>query len=81
MKPQHLALIAAITAGLPSLALAQSAADANGDGMLTIEELQAVIPDLEAEQFASMDVNGDGSLDQDEVAAAQEAGLLPATDG
>ncbi|WP_170335710.1 hypothetical protein [Ruegeria arenilitoris] len=81
MKPQTLAVISAIALGFPTLVVAQSSADANGDGVLTIEEVQAVLPDVDADGFSAMDANGDGALDEAEIAVAQEAGLLPATDG
>ncbi len=81
MKPQHLAVISAFALGLPSLTLAQSSADANGDGVLTIEEVQAVVPEVDTDTFSAMDANGDGALDQDEIAVAQEAGLLPPSNG
>ena len=55
--------------------------DANGDGLLTVEEVQAVYPELSAEQFSSIDVNADGAIDDAELSAAQEAGLFPASDG
>ena len=54
------------------------ALDANGDGVLTIDEVQLVMTELTAEEFAAMDINGDGALDGAEVDAAREAGLLPA---
>jgi len=81
MKPQKLAALSALALGLPALAVAQSTADTNGDGVLTIEEVQAVVPDVDAEGFSAMDANGDGALDADEIAVAQEAGLLPSTNG
>lgn len=81
MKPQKLAVISALALGLPTLAFAQNAADTNGDGVLTIDEVQAVVPDVDAEGFAQMDTNGDGALDQDEITIAQEAGLLPPSNG
>ena len=81
MKPQILATLSALTLALPTLAVAQSAADTNGDGVLTIEEVQAVVPEVDADTFSAMDANGDGALDQDEIAVAQEAGLLPPTNG
>ena len=61
--------------------LAQAAPDANGDGVLTLDEVQAVFPEIKAEAFVAMDLNADGVLDGDEVAAAQEAGVMPVTDG
>ncbi|WP_170348814.1 hypothetical protein [Ruegeria atlantica] len=81
MKPQTLAAISALAFGLPTLAVAQSSADTNGDGVLTIEEVQAVLPEVDTDGFSAMDANGDGALDEAEIAVAQEAGLLPPTDG
>ena len=43
-----------------------------------MEELQAVHTDITAEDFAALDVNGDGSLDADEYAAGVDGGLIPA---
>ena len=57
--------------------VAASDPDANGDGVLTIDEVQAVMPDVTAEGFSQMDLNADGSLDAAEVQAAQDAGLMP----
>ncbi|MGH1370132.1 MAG: hypothetical protein ACRBCL_16085 [Maritimibacter sp.] len=52
--------------------------DANGDGHVIFDEILMVMPDMNEEQFAAIDVNGDGMLDEAEVAAAIEAGVLPA---
>ena len=49
------------------------AQDADGDGMVTMEELVAQYPDVTGEMFASMDTDGDGALNEDEIAA----GMLP----
>ncbi|WP_299660577.1 hypothetical protein [uncultured Ruegeria sp.] len=81
MKPNKLAILSALAFGLPAMALAQGTADTNGDGVLTIDEVQAVVPDVDADGFALMDANGDGALDPDEIAVAQEAGLLPPSNG
>ncbi|WP_282181794.1 hypothetical protein [Aliiroseovarius marinus] len=51
--------------------------DANGDGMVTIEETVAMYPDVTPEAFSTADANDDGVLDAEELAAAQEAGLIP----
>lgn len=64
-----------LTAGTVTAA---NAADTNGDGVLTIDEVQAVMPDISADAFNVMDLNADGALDADEVQAAQDAGLMPA---
>lgn len=50
--------------------------DVNGNGTLSLEELQVAYPDLTAETFGQIDVNADGEADVAEVTAAQEAGLL-----
>ena len=52
--------------------------DANGDGLLTLDEIQAIYPEIGADQFSQIDSNGDGAIDAVEMSAAQEAGLLPA---
>lgn len=76
----------AIVLGMGFLANSALAAseevDANGDGMMTIDEVQAVFPDVTAEAFAEADANNDGALDDEEMVAGQEQGLIPAsTDG
>lgn len=81
MKPQYLITLSAIAVAMPALAMAQTNADTNGDGVLTIEEVQAVMPEVDADKFSAMDANGDGALDADEITVAQEAGLLPTTNG
>ena len=73
-----IAPLAAFTA-MTGLASAQDAAiDINGDGMYSYPEVQAVVPEITEEDFTTLDVSGDGLLDADEIAAAVEAGLLPA---
>ena len=76
MKLKSLVALALL---LPASAFAATEIDANGDGMLTLEEVQTVYPDVTAESFSAMDVNADGSLDEAEAMAAQEAGLFPKT--
>jgi len=51
--------------------------DANGDGMLSVSEVQAAYPEISAETFSEVDSNGDGALDDSELIAGQEQGLLP----
>ena len=81
---KHFTSAAAIAALItPALAMSSAAQeiDANGDGLLTIEEVQAVHPDVTTESFSAMDMNADGALDDEEVNAATDAGLMPASDG
>lgn len=82
MHKKLLTILTLSAAAVPVLAMGQSStADANGDGMLSVEEVQAAFPDVSTESFMEMDVDADGLLSDEEVAAAQEAGILPATDG
>lgn len=64
----------------PSWAASVSALDANGDGLVTLDEVQAVSPEITLEEFASVDANADGSLSDEEIAAAKEAGSLQESD-
>lgn len=75
-----LAAIAVSALCLPAYAMGAGAVeiDANGDGLLSVTEVQAVYPDVTAEQFSAMDLNADGALDDAEVQAATEAGVMPA---
>lgn len=70
-------LTAAFGLALASPSLAASEIDSNGDGLLTLDEVQAVFPEITAESFAAMDTNADGALDDSEVVAAQDAGVMP----
>ncbi|MEP2533218.1 hypothetical protein [Shimia sp.] len=78
LKTPVLAALTAVILGTPAFA---ATLDANGDGVLTIEEVNAAFPEINAEAFSAMDVNADGVLDAEEVSAAEQAGLMPATDG
>lgn len=73
----------ALALGMGALATSAFAqdVDANGDGLMTMDEIQAAYPDMTAEQFSQIDTNGDGAIDNAEFTAAQDAGLLPVTDG
>lgn len=52
--------------------------DTDGNGVYSMEELQAAFPDLTEEAFKAADVNVDGAVDADELKAAQAAGVIPA---
>lgn len=78
MTALKFALPALAVLGL-SMGAAQAAGlDANGDGLVTYDELLAVMPDLNEEEFAVLDIDANGALDADEVAAAIEEGIIPA---
>lgn len=67
-------------AGMASAQL-NTEVDADADGMFSLSEIQAVMPEMSEESFMTLDTSGDGLLDADEVAAGVESGLLPSTDG
>ncbi|MQQ06856.1 EF-hand domain-containing protein [Epibacterium sp. SM1979] len=50
--------------------------DLDGNGSLSLAEMQATFPELTSETFALIDVNSDGEADDSEIAAAIEAGYL-----
>lgn len=70
-------LIALTAVGLSQTAYAANMLDADGDGQVTMGEAQAAHPDLTDSAFVEIDTNGDGVLDEAEIAAAVEAGQLP----
>lgn len=75
MKRTALAL-GIIVAGTSPL-MAQEMLDANEDGFVSLVELQATYPDVTEADFTEADANGDGLLDEEELAATREAGLIP----
>lgn len=69
---------AATVIALTATALsAQSEIDADGDGVLSYNELLAAHPSMTEENFIAIDTNSDGAVDADEMKLAEEAGLLP----
>lgn len=75
MKINFPLIMAAIVIG--SMAVAQEVEDNDGDGMYSLEEIQAAYPDVNEDGFAIADTSGDGLLDMNELSAAQDAGLIP----
>lgn len=51
--------------------------DSDGDGVASFTELLAVYPTLTEDGFSAIDANADGVVDEAEMAAAQEGGLIP----
>ncbi len=76
--------LALATAGTLTLSLGAATAatewDTDGDGMYSFEELLTAVPTLTEEAFLTIDSNGDGAVDADELAAAQESGVVPMTE-
>ena len=69
---------AAAVFALAAPAFAQDAMDTDGDGTVTMEELQAAYPEATSDNFLAMDTDGDGALSAEELQAARDAGMLPA---
>jgi len=72
------ALALTLALGLTGLAAhaATKVTDTNGDGVYSIEELTAAYPKMTPALFKEIDVDGNGSVDADELQAARENGLL-----
>ena len=62
---------------LAALAAQGAPMDADGDGLVTLQELQAVVPEATAELFTTIDTDDSGTLDLAEVSRAIDMGLLP----
>lgn len=71
-----------ILAGLLGLGVSTAALaeveDTDGDGVYSMEELMVAYPSLTEELFTTIDGNGDGAVDEEELAAALDAGVLVA---
>lgn len=51
-------------------------ADANGDAVLTFDELTSVLPQATPEEFAAVDLNADGKLNYDEFELGLDEGYF-----
>lgn len=77
MRPfASLFVIGAMTAGYAAFA-AGHVADTDGDGVFSMEELQAAYPELTEDLYVLVDVDGDGTVSAEELEAAEAAGTLP----
>ncbi len=66
----------AISLTLPAAALAGDAMDADGDGLVSAEEFTTAHPEAAEGTFEQVDTNADGALDEAEISAAKDAGVL-----
>ncbi len=71
-------IFATLFMGLGATAVMAEVQDANGDGVYSMDELKVTYPDLTEDVFGQLDQNGDGALDAEELAVAEEAGILKA---
>ena len=74
----RITMIIASTLALGATAALAQEMDADGDGLVTWDELSVAMPDVTEETFTLADTNVDGGLDADELQAAVDAGLIPA---
>lgn len=58
-----------------------TAADADGDGVLSVEEFTAVYPELPQGTFALVDIDETGTVTEGEMSDALTAGVLPTPEG
>lgn len=79
MKKTVFLMIGSITLATAANAVTLADLDADGDGMVTFEELSAVLPDVSEEVFSTADLNADGMIDEEELTGAQDVGILPAS--
>ncbi|WP_305971377.1 MULTISPECIES: hypothetical protein [unclassified Mameliella] len=56
------------------------ALDTDGDGMVSLEEVQVMYPDVSQDDYAQADADGDGLLSAEELDTARADGLIPAND-
>lgn len=69
--------LAGFILALATPALAQAdLEDTDGDGVYSIEELQAAYPEMTAEDFGRADVDQSGDVSAEELTVAIETGLL-----
>ena len=50
--------------------------DTDGNGTFSIEEMTAAYPDMTAQLFSEIDVDGSGEIDADELQSARENGVI-----
>lgn len=78
MKKSNIALAAILAFGATAAAAQTMVEDTDGNGTYSMEELMVAFPDLTEETFTTVDTNADGQVDADELAAAEESGVLVA---
>ena len=60
----------------PAFALTVSDVDTDGDSLISFTEMAVMYPDISEEAFAVIDTGGDSFVDEAELTAALEAGLI-----
>lgn len=75
------ATTAAVILITAAAAFAMTELDSNGDNMLTLQEVQAAYPEVTEDAFVGADTDADGLLNEDELAEARAAGVIPGDQG
>lgn len=81
MKTRILTTAALALLAVPAFAQdteADMALDVDGDGYVSMEEVQTAFPDVSQDDFAVADTDGDGLLSAEELEAARAEELIPA---
>jgi hypothetical protein len=73
----HAALILGLVGTGHAMGQAE-ALDSDGDGMVSYTEALVAMPEMTEAEFAALDADGDGMLNAEEIAAAEDAGLITA---
>ncbi len=68
--------IATALFAVPAVALTVSDVDTDGDSLISFAEMAVSYPGLTEEAFADVDTSDDEFVDEDELAAALESGLI-----
>ena len=60
----------------PAFAITVADVDTDGDSLVSFAEMVVKYPDLTEEAFSEIDTSADSFVDETELAAAMEAGLI-----
>jgi len=72
-----LGAVSALAAGPVLAGDAAVPGDSDGNGTLSLAEVQAMYPTVTEAVYTAADVNHDGVLDEGELKSAQESGAIP----